>query len=434
MMNLIATLRRARRRLSTPVRLMLNRLEWRLARSGAESPLAGLPVRRLLIVPSDASTLVGARGDEAMMSSVVDRLRRESPDLAVAVVVSSSAAERASVELGYRPVPIWQHPLTLHEQLARIEDFAPDAVVILGADIMDGYYDVAHPSRVLLLGDLLAKAGKRVVFLGFSFNRQPASALKPVFDAMRNRVSFNVRDPISLDRFRKFTHASHQLVADCAFMLRPDTEAPGFSEVAAWAASRRVAGDRLIAFNVHPMLVKGATNEDVARLVAAAAEAIAGVSTHVPVSWLLLPHDYRGQSGDDRCLAPLATRLQTIIPKRVHHPRSALSAKALKAISGLMDGVVTGRMHLAIASLGAGVPVAGLTYQDKFQGLFEHFQLPADLLAAPEQAMSAPALQALLMAFVGRLDDLRSRVAARLPLVLELSEANLATLLPERSA
>ena len=51
------------------------------------------------------------------------------------------------------------------------------------------------------------------------------------------------------------------------------------------------------------------------------------------------------------------------------------SARQVKAISGHCDLILSGRMHLAIASLGQGVPVVCLTYQDKFEGLMEHFGL-----------------------------------------------------------
>lgn len=47
--------------------------------------------------------------------------------------------------------------------------------------------------------------------------------------------------------------------------------------------------------------------------------------------------------------------------------------------------VVTGRMHVAIASLSQIVPVICYSYGDKFTGLLEHFNLEADkLIVSPK--------------------------------------------------
>jgi polysaccharide pyruvyl transferase WcaK-like protein len=101
----------------------------------------------------------------------------------------------------------------------------------------------------------------------------------------------------------------------------------------------------------------------------------------------------------------------------------------LKAIAGLADGVLTGRMHLAIASLGMGVPVVALTYQGKFEGLFRHFDLPSWLLLSPAQTLRPGLLEQTLERFIDELPSLRTSVAAHWPTVLAASQRNLANLL-----
>ena len=123
-------------------------------------------------------------------------------------------------------------------------------------------------------------------------------------------------------------------------------------------------------------------------LIDATASALLAVARRHRVSWLLLPHDFRGERGDNAALAPLAQRVGATLGERVLHAGEPLSAAQLKAMAGVTDGIVTGRMHLAIAALGRGVPVAALTYQDKFQGLWTHFDLPLDLLLAPARRAS----------------------------------------------
>ena len=74
-------------------------------------------------------------------------------------------------------------------------------------------------------------------------------------------------------------------------------------------------------------------------------------------------------------------------------------------------------------------PVSCLTYQGKFDGLFEHFGLPPSLLMDPQQALRAGALESLLRAFVESADAHRQQVARHLPQVRRLAAINMAPLL-----
>ncbi|HSW27589.1 MAG TPA: polysaccharide pyruvyl transferase family protein, partial [Burkholderiaceae bacterium] len=273
-MTLRSVLRRQRHRLSTSFRLWWSRLDWRRLRSLPADAPAALPIRRLLLLPADAGNLVGSRGDEAMMAAVVSALRHVAPDLSIAVVVASAQAERAAAELGFTPLRLWGSPMSVGAQMRAVSHFRPDAVAVVGADVMDGYYNVLHPTRMLILADLLARSGARATVLGFSFNAQPAPALRSVFEGLSQRVRLHVRDPISLERFCAFCAADAKLVADAAFLLSPDSQDPLARELAAWADARRAAGDSVLAFNVHPMLIKGASDADVERLIASAATAL----------------------------------------------------------------------------------------------------------------------------------------------------------------
>jgi polysaccharide pyruvyl transferase WcaK-like protein len=379
--------------------------------------------RRLLIVPSDPWTLVGAKGDEAMMQSVVGRLRQAWPALRVSVVTGSAQAEQAARDLGFDPLPAWT--VDLVQAAALIDALDPDGLVLLGADVLDGYYSASTAIRMLALADLAARRGTAVSILGFSFNSQPSRHLRAVFDALHPGVGIHLRDQTSMDRFAAFSAAPHQLVADSAFMLEPQARSPRVVAIGAWTQSRRAAGDRVIGFNLHPMLLRHATEGQVQALVDSAVEALREVHLTRPTSWLLLSHDYRGQDGDDRCLQAVHAALANTLGQRLLYPTERMSAAELKAVAGQVDGVVTGRMHLAIAALGMGVPVAALTYQDKFQGLFRHFDLPQDLLLSAEDCLRAPALVRLLLSFLERLPALRANVVRLLPAVLTLSQVNL---------
>jgi polysaccharide pyruvyl transferase WcaK-like protein len=140
---------------------------------------------------------------------------------------------------------------------------------------------------------------------------------------------------------------------------------------------------------------------------------------------LLISHDYRGADGDDTCLAPIHAALSAEMGGRLHYPTARHSAAELKAMAGLMDCVVTGRMHLAIAALGMGRPVAGLTYQDKFLGLFGLFEYPSGHLLAPADAKSADKLTHAIENLLDHAHDLAACVALHLPDVRRASARNL---------
>lgn len=383
--------------------------------------------RRLIIVPSDPWTLTGAKGDEAMIQSVVSQLRAVSPDLHVGIITGSEVASGAARQLGFEPIQVWRQPL--QAVVDAITAFKADGLAVLGADCMDGYYSADTTLCLLALADVASRLGIRSTILGFSFNDQPAPRLSSAFNAVNSRVAINVRDEVSLQRLNKFCTAQAQLVTDSAFMLIPVTDSRVVKEAFEWAQGQRAQGRQVIGFNAHPMLIKNPTPDQLTNLFETVAAALKSFMDSADVSVALISHDYRGSSGDDACLKPIAEMLQPRFGDRLYYRETKCSASELKGIAGTMDGVVTGRMHLAIASLGMGVPVAALTYQDKFQGLMRHFQLPQDLLLAPEQLVGPDPLVSLLRRFTKEIATHRAQVEQRLPVVKQMSAQNVRVLL-----
>lgn len=395
-------------------------------RTPLHEPHKGVP-RKLVIVPSDPWTLIGAKGDEAMIQSVVTQLRERNPEVVVGVITASEMGSDAARQLGYEPIPAWNQ--TLSEVIEAIRAFKADSLAVLGADCMDGYYSSDTTLRLLSLADVATRYGIRSTILGFSFNNAPDPRLANAFNLLSDRVSVNVRDEISLARLKSFCKAKPQLVTDSAFMLRPISDSSAVMNLERWAAKHRSEGRTLIGFNAHPMLIKNPTQGQLNSLFDTVASALTKFMTRHDVAVALISHDYRGASGDDICLKYIADKLAPSFGNRLYYKETRCSAAELKGMAGVMDGVVTGRMHLAIASLGMGVPVAALTYQDKFQGLMRHFSLPDDLLLAPEKLQSDEPLVSLLERFTQGLEPLQEKVRQFLPQVKEGSAKNVAALL-----
>ena len=74
--------------------------QWRAIQARAYSPRKITSVRKLLIIPSDPWTLVGAKGDEAMMEAAVEMglTEEQGKTLALATFQGASALALASPE------------------------------------------------------------------------------------------------------------------------------------------------------------------------------------------------------------------------------------------------------------------------------------------------------------------------------------------------
>jgi polysaccharide pyruvyl transferase WcaK-like protein len=405
--------------LRTRIRLARMRHDWRQASFPISRAQPPLPPSRLFIIPADPRTPFGSRGDDAMMQSIVRTLRSRRADLSVWMSTVSDVVVDAA-----EPMQAVPEASTLAGFVEAIRRSRPDALVVIGADVMDGHYGPLFTARRLLAADLMAREGVPTVITGFSFNDEPHPLLARLFDVLDKRVAVHVRDPLSLRRFNAFSSRPATLVADVAFLLEPDDASPRVGAITEWIAERRRAGERVFGLNLHPALGDNVSN-DLAR---AAAEAISSISSRERVAWLLLAHDFRTRRRCGDTLAEIERLARGRLGVRLLRPTDELSARELKAIVAKLDGVVSGRMHLAIAALGQGTPVSCVTYQGKFEGLFEHFGLPSSLLTDPRQALRAGALEFLLHSFIESAGSHRQQVARHWPRVRRLAAMNLAPL------
>ena len=405
-----------------------------MRRQPADAPAGPLPpLTRLLVLPPDPVTLVGARGDQAMLQGSVDELRLDIPQLQVVIATESDEADAAARAMGYDALRVPPVPAPLDWLVGECRRMGINGVALLGADMLDGHYSAVFSARYLAMTDTLARHGLRASVLGFSFNDKPMPVLKGVFNALSGATHLHTRDPVSQTRLHAFTRARSTLVADAAFLLRPESGTAGVEEIRQWVARQRAEGHLVLGYNIHRGLVSSLGASATVDLVSRSIQALASTATQHDIRWLLLPHDYREHCNDDHCLQPLSEGLRARgVPHR--YAREPLSAGEIKAVAGLLDGVVSGRMHLAIAALGRSVPVACITYQGKFEGLLAHFQVPPGLLLAPKTALEADALEAFIERFVELLPTARERVQRALPSVMEAARLNLRYLRGDEAA
>lgn len=296
------------------------------------------------------------------------------------------------------------------------------AMVLVGADVVDGSYGRKLPSRWIAKLGLAQEAGARVGIVSFSVSPEADPAIVEQLRATEG-FHFTPRDPVSLARFTRATGQPATQSADLAFLLTPELRAPTAVLADAWLAARKAAGDTVMFVNVGgPTLARMpgdgvAVMEDVMRqwLDASAARSI-----------FLVPHDFRPTPyGDMDALERLLAPLVAAFPERVAMLRPPFDAWDVKALCHHADLALSGRMHLAIACLGMGVPVVSVVYVGKFEGLMQHFGLAdEDLLIETGVAPQADRILARIERVTAQRDRLSAIIRSRLDAVKALAARN----------
>lgn len=407
------------------------RLTWLIGRVALGWPSKGRQTsagaHSAVLVPCDPFTLVGSRGDAAMLEATHSYLAGS-----LTVLAHGTVAEARAAEIGVqskRLVFDWFQPIRMARFLRQER---PDQVLVMGADFMDGHYSPVHSLRLLICADLAARAGADARFLGFSLNDRIHPAVAGGFRRLSAKVRIQLRDPLSFDRYKQLNAPSHaRLVADSAFLLPPTkagTDSPTdqgeLQSALAWVALQRANGRQVIGVNLHGMLFPKSEREvRLHKLLENFVAAMRDLQGRAEVAWILVPHDDRQEAGDLSTAAALRSMIPADVMQHTYELRTAPPPGDAKALVGHLDGVITARMHLAIATLGMGRPVLVLTYQSKFEGLLRHFGLSDDSKLDAPQTQDRLAVTSAVESFIGRTDRLALQVAERLPSVMVLARA-----------
>ena len=381
----------------------------------------------LVLVPCEPWSVIGSRGDEAMVYSILRDFRDRHPEGVITIVTGSSSfdetddGKRLVRDFNVKFAYAWRPRMYLSNIVRVYRDVHATEVYVLGADCMDGNYSVYTSIILLAAADLAARMGLASRLTAFSWNEHPCSEVVKAFKNVTSKLPILVRDPMSYERFvqnvrLKKGHAA-TLVADVAFNLKPRIT-PLVQTELNWMAEQRAAGRFVLGFNLHAMLVK---KEGLPRLIETTITQLRGfMAAHPRVALVLVPHDYR-EGGDTEVLRQIAEALASE-GVRVRLVTTVFSAEELKALAGGLDALFTSRMHLGIAALGMGRPIATFAYQGKFVGLFKHIGLPGKSILPPERAGE---LSECLDRLVRDVLPMTQSVSESLPATLALAKVNL---------
>ena len=376
----------------------------------ARAAVEGDGTAALLLAPPGGGNI----GDQAMVESFLENtpgpvriiLRRETD-----IVVSARFAER--VEIVPIPALVYgdgrAHRDALREYrrvLASASSFR-----VVGADIMDGAYNLRASARRATLAYLAATAGVPSAVLGFSWNTRPErAALRALTRASQAGVRLMLRDPLSAERARADGLQNVELVADTVFAATSSSAAVVDSLLGADPAPYAVV-------NASGLVARGGDQATAYARIVAALRA-AGLTV------VLLPHVVRSSADDlvacravvDAVVDATGTADGVILVDRVIAPGEVRGLCARATV------VVTGRMHLAIQSMWSGVPAITLSTQGKVEGLMAAFGVE-DLCVTPGPGL-ADRILPLLDDVLARRADFAMRIGTALPSIVELARRN----------
>lgn len=364
-----------------------------------------------------------------MISAVMHFCRETWPDARFVVLTAGDVADEQVRQAGAVPCRVLDGSLSFAETMTRIVSHEPTHCVTIGADVLDGSYDPVFSALLLMITDMLARRGVKCVVTGFSVSASPYPGLGTVFNETCQDIVFNLRDPVSFKRFGRLSRARCELVADVAFLLKPQMDSVLVRGVGDWVDVQRAKGRRIVGVNVHPLVLELVDRHEIDKVVRNLAALLIELVEEASLSLMLVEHDFRGTSADAHCLGPLYDLLEPRVGEFVFLSKDRLDAKEIKAAVSKFDGVISGRMHLMIASLGGGVPVFGIEYKEKMVGLLNHVGLSAESLTTAREIISDPvAVRQKLSVFLADLDATRAAVVAKGPALKAMSSLNFAGL------
>jgi polysaccharide pyruvyl transferase CsaB len=340
-------------------------------------------VDTILILAGDSD---GNLGDRAIVQSTCDELRRLNPE--VKIFVMTDQGERA--RLNYGATPLRRGLLAFPAVLKAA--WQSDLVLVGGGGL---FQDDDSLIKMPYWG--LRVACTRVFawrIRGYSIGAGPLqSRVSRVFAALALACmeSISVRDEGARAALQSLTRKTVQVVPDPAILLQ---SAPAeAADAVLQEAGLDNVGAPLVGITVrkwfhqvrsyipHKYAVKyklrnvpGAEKRQ--QMVALIARALDRMIEEQDVHVVFMPTYNVSHEGDEQIC-------REIIAEMFSDKVTLLNlndARLYMAVASRLTLMIGGRMHPAILSSACGVPVVGLSYNQKFRGFFEHLDIPGNVL------------------------------------------------------
>jgi colanic acid/amylovoran biosynthesis protein len=376
----------------------------------------------VVIIPSDTTDVDGSLGDQALFLGVMSASNTRNATL----VLSENAEIHSPIFSGVAFIKAW-NGFCAGWRLGAVMR-STSALYIIGADIMDGFYSTRVSLQRLCLARLFAVRNVPVVIVGFSFNQSPEKKVIREFLRLPESVRVCLRDEVSLERFKNFVDRDKGvLVADVAFLVHEIDGSAIAKIVSPWVAREKELGRLALGINVNPHVVAHLPNGSESILATSVAECCRMLIDD-GVSIILIPHDFRAGCADLRVMNQIGDSIRESSAGHILVLSNRFTAQEIKSVSTTLDLLFSARMHLAIGALSMCVPVCGMQYQGKFEGMFRHFGQGTDLFISPEDALNPRNLYLFLKRHLGARSVLKEKIVSHLPAVMALAKLNVINL------
>ncbi len=292
----------------------------------------------------------GNTGDEAVLAGLIEGFRELAPDAELVVLSGNPAATMAEHSVIAVPRGL---------RSARRQTKQCDLLVSGGGGLLQDVTSWWSPLYYLAIIQFARQARRPVACIGHSFGPLRRSLIKRVTRDVLSKVQvITVRDELSKKALMELGVARPlEITADLAFLLpRPTPEE--INEARRLAGLNENSGPiAAIALRPHP---SGGPPDLAGRLGAA----IGKVCAELRIRPLLVPM----QPSQDISFAREAAQVMPGEPLITTTPMSARQVLALIAGGDLMIGM---RLHALIFAALAGVPLVGISYDPKVDGMLE---------------------------------------------------------------
>lgn len=362
----------------------------------------------VVIIPPDA---VGSKGDEAIIRGVLNLFS----DKKIKVLTP-----RREIWKGW----ILDRNFTYQEEYVLLEElknqfFEATHLVILGADVMDGFYGEGDSLCRLEAAKKVLDLGGRVDVFSASFRANASKAVVDKIKEIGDGISYHIREKMSLENFEKQTGLRGQYFPDLAFLCEK-TLTDKTKGTIAQIQSKKAENSIVIGLNFSEQACRGFYDEV---SVEQRKEYVSNIIDFIIETvqnpyFVLISHDVReweehySDSSYSKWAGEYITKKYS--PDLFCQVDNYLQETEILSILPEMDIVVTGRMHLAIAAFRSGViPVSyigdnkygSLRNIEKFKGMFLERMGRNDLVAS-----NGEEFKAALEKIVKEMDSLKSDI------------------------
>ncbi len=381
-------------------------------------------IKRILLIPPAPP---GSLGDEAMIQGITAAINNRGAQTFCYGYTAPNEWSFINNVLKSESIGDyinWESRRRLYSLLLKISNY--DLVLLVGADVLDGNYSVDRSLRRMKLLLAISMTGTPTEIVGCSFNdsNQP-DCVDMIQRLSSSGTKIRSRDPESARRLQSVCTNPIDLVADAAFLLIPNETSDTVQRTKQWCRTKKSEHRPVIGININSHHVKNTPDPSV--FLQSILTAMENIAVATNAAFILLPHDYRGKVSDYTLLCNLKTKYEAKHPRDCFLIDVPMKAEEIKGVVSEINFVLSGRMHLAIACLGVETPVGCITYQGKFEGLMEHFELE-DVLISPDEILIPERLTNFLSSLSARQHSLHEQISVRLPMVTKLAEKNIPSL------